>query len=305
LSISLIIPTYNAESYLPKLLDTLKSQSIEFELIIIDSSSQDNTVAIAKEYTNNIIIIPQNEFDHGGTRTKAAKEASGDIIVFLTQDALPYDTKTVENIVKNFENPKVGAVYGRQLPYPQTNPFGKHLRAFNYDNTSYIRTLEDKKEFGIKTAFLSDSFSAYRRGALEKIDWIKDGLIVGEDSYAGAKMLLAEYSIAYCADAKVYHSHSYSILQEFRRYFDIGVFHKEESWIPKEFGKAEGEGKRYIKSELNYLLKERLSYRIPEFFLRNGMKYLGYKLGQNHKFFHKFLIKKMSMHPLWWDKHLN
>ncbi len=304
MSLSLIIPTYNAQSYLPALLEKLKHQSVGFELIIIDSSSTDNTVTIAQEYTQNIIIIPQNEFDHGGTRTKAAKEASGDIIVFLTQDALPYDNKTIENIIKSFDNPKVGAVYGRQLPYPKTNPFGKHLRSFNYGNTSYLRTLEDKKKFGIKTAFLSDSFSAYRKSALEEIDWIKDGLIVGEDSYAGAKMLLAGYSLSYSADAKVYHSHSYSILQEFRRYFDIGVFHKQEAWIPKEFGKAEGEGKKYIKSEFKYLLSKYLYYRIPEFCIRNGMKYLGYKLGQNHKFLHKSLIKYLSMHPLWWDKHL-
>jgi rhamnosyltransferase len=302
LSISVIIPTYNAQPYLPKLLATLSNQSVEFELLIIDSSSTDDTLSIAKEYTEHTITIPQEEFDHGGTRTKAGKIARGDILVFLTQDALPTDTHTIENIIKLFDNPKVGASYGRQLAYPDTNPFGRHLREFNYPPTSYIRTIDDKEKFGIKTAFLSDSFSAYRRGALEQIDWIKDGLIVGEDSYAGAKMLLEGYAIAYSAEAKVYHSHSYTILQEFRRYFDIGVFHQEERWILDEFGKAEGEGGRYIKSELSYLISHHLYHYIPLFFIRNGMKYLGYKLGHNHKLFPKYIIKKLSMHPLWWDR---
>jgi rhamnosyltransferase len=300
MKISLIIPTYNAAEYLPALLEKLQTQTCHFELIIIDSSSEDHTLDIARKYTQHIHIIPQNRFDHGGTRTQAAKTATGDIIVFLTQDALPYDNNSIEQIVKVFQNPNIGAAYGRQLPYAHTSLFGKHLREFNYGDTSYIRTVQDKERYGIKTAFLSDSFAAYRKDALEQIDWFKNGLIVGEDSYAGAKILLAHYAIAYVAEAKVYHSHTYSCIEEFKRYFDIGVFHACESWILEHFGKAEGEGGRYVKSEIRYLLKAHAYYRIPEFFIRNALKYLGYKLGQNYPKLSKNLILKLSMHRHWW-----
>lgn len=300
LDTSLIIPTYNAEKYLPELLETLKNQTISFELFIIDSSSQDNTLAIAKQYTDNVIVIPQNEFDHGGTRAKAAQIAKGDILVYLTQDALPYDEYSIENIIKVFEDKKIGAAYGKQLSYEHTNIFGKHLREFNYGSTSYIRNIEDRNTYGLKTVFLSDSFAAYRKSALEGIGWFKDGLILGEDSYAGAKMILGDYSLAYVTEAKVYHSHSYTIWQEFQRYFDIGVLHKCEQWILTEFGKAEGEGMKYIKSEFKYLLDNDSWYRIPEFVLRNVMKYLGYKLGQFFQKIPKALIPKLSMHPRWW-----
>ena len=302
MKISVIIPTYNAEDYLPSLLSKLQEQTVSFELIIIDSSSADKTVEIAKQYTKHVIIIPSGEFDHGGTRTKAAKTASGDVIVFLTQDALPCDTDTLETILKMFNDPSVGAAYGRQIPYEESSLFGKHLRYFNYPDISYIRTMEDKDKYGIKTAFLSDSFAAYRRAVLENIGWFKDGLIVGEDTYAGAKILLADFALAYCAEAKVYHSHSYTILEEFRRYFDIGVFHQTESWIPELFGKAEGEGGKYVKSEFHYLLQRREYLCIPEFFIRNGMKYLGYKLGQSYKSLSPSLIKRFSMHKQWWYK---
>ncbi|HIE41241.1 MAG TPA: glycosyltransferase [Candidatus Aenigmarchaeota archaeon] len=303
MSISVIIPTYNAQQYLPKLLETLNVQTIDFELLIIDSSSVDKTIEIAQNYTDHIIIIPQSKFDHGGTRTKAAKIASGEIIVFLTQDALPVEEDTIEKIVALFEDSEIGAAYGRQIPYPDTTLFGKHLRSFNYPETSHRRSLEDKEKYGIKTVFLSDSFAAYRREALEKIDWIKDGLISSEDSYAGAKMLLAGYTLAYVAEAEVYHSHSYSVIQEFKRYFDIGVFYNTQKWILKEFGRAEGEGGKYVKSELHYLLQNHAYLKIPEFFVRNGMKYLGYKLGQNYQHLPQNLITKISMHPLWWKKH--
>ena len=302
MKISVIIPTYNAERYLPKLLKKLQAQTISFELIIIDSSSTDKTVSIAKQYTNHILSIPTAEFDHGGTRTKAAKMASGDFIVFLTQDALPCNNNTIETILKVFDNPTVGAAYGRQIPYEKSSLFGKHLRYFNYPAVSYVRTFADRDKYGIKTAFLSDSFAAYRRTALEKIDWFKNGLIVGEDSYAGAKMIGAEYALAYCSEAKVYHSHSYTLVEEFKRYFDIGVFHKKEHWILDTFGKAEGEGGRYIKSELKYLFNEDAYLYIPQFFIRNGMKYFGYKLGQNYLSLPEKLIQRISMHTLWWKK---
>jgi rhamnosyltransferase len=301
--ISIIIPTYNAEKYLLNLLEKIKNQSVkEYELIIIDSSSKDNTVEIAKNYMDKVIVIPQNEFDHGGTRAKAAQIAKGEIVVFLTQDALPFDDKIIENIIKVFEDEKVGAAYGRQLSYEDTNLFGKHLREFNYGEASYIRDKNNISQYGIKTAFLSDSFAAYRKSSLESIGWFKSDLILGEDTYAGAKMILSGYSLAYVPDAKVYHSHSYTVLQEFKRYFDIGVFHKSESWILEEFGKAEGEGMKYIKSEIQYLLRHGAWYLLPEWFIRNGMKYLGYKLGQKYEKLPMWLIKKLSMHHRWWDK---
>jgi rhamnosyltransferase len=281
----------------------IKSQSLQdCELIIIDSSSKDDTVDIAKRYTDNVIVIPQSEFDHGGTRAKAAQIAKGDILVFLTQDALPCDENTLANIVKVFEDEKIGAAYGRQLSYKETNLFGKHLREFNYPSTLHVRTKNDIKTYGLKTAFLSDSFAAYRKGALESIGWFKDDLILGEDTYAGAKMILTGYSLAYVADAKVYHSHSYTVWQEFKRYFDIGVFHQCEHWILDEFGKAEGEGMRYIKSELKYLFAHGAWYLLPEWFIRNGMKYLGYKLGQRYEKLPHWMIQKFSMHHRWWDK---
>ena len=103
----------------------------------------------------------------------------------------------------------------------------------------------------------------------------------------------------------MYHSHSYSPIEEFKRYFDIGVFHKRESWMIETFGKAEGEGGRYVKSEFRYLFKHHAYHQIPEFFIRNRMKYFGYKLGQNYSHLPLILIKKLSLHHLWWDKYLS
>ena len=303
MSCSIIIPTYNAENYLPKLLDKLTDQTLPYyELIIIDSSSKDKTVEIAKKYTNKVIVIPSSEFDHGGTRAMAAEIASGDVLVYFTQDALPYDESCVENILQVFKEHNVAAAYGRQLSYPDTNIFGKHLRLFNYPDKTEFRNKENIAKYGIKTAQLSNSFSAYRRSLLLEQGNFKDHSILGEDVYIGAKFILAGYTLAYVGEAKVYHSHSYSIWEEFKRYFDIGVFHQCERWILDYFGKADGEGAKYVKSELNYILYNKAWYLIPEWFIRNGVKFLGYKLGQNYTKLPLSFVKKLSMHNRWWNK---
>jgi rhamnosyltransferase len=283
--ISIIVPTYNASKYLPSLLTRLESQTIrDYELIIIDSSSSDDTVDIAQSHRANVITITQSEFDHGGTRTLAAIEAKGDILVYLTQDALPYNEYAIENIIKPFtDDRKIGAAFGKQVPYPGASVFAEHLRLFNYPDTSYTRVLDDKKIYGIKTAFLSNSFAAYRKSVLKEIGYFKNGLPFGEDTCAAAKILLNGYKIAYVAEAMVLHSHNYTVWQDFKRYFVMGTFHRTENWLLKEFGKAEGEGIRYTKSEIKFLLKRRKFYLFPESAIRLIMKYVGYKLGTGYK----------------------
>lgn len=280
-SVSIIIPTFNAQNQLVKLLDKIKEQTItDYELIVFDSSSKDDTVKIAKQYTDTVIVIPKSEFRHGGTRTKAAKISNGDLLIYLTQDALPCDTDTIEKIIDVFEDDNIGAAYGRQLPYPDEHLFGEHLRLFNYGQESYKRIYEDKEKFGIKTAFLSDSFAAYRRDALNGIGWFQDDLNFGEDMHAGARLLKAGYSLAYVADAKVFHSHSYSLKQEFWRYFETGKFHQQENWLLDEFGKPEGEGARYVKSELHFCIKRKKYHLIPLSIVLNFVKLFGYKCGK-------------------------
>lgn len=196
----------------------------------------------------------------------------------------------------------IGAVYGQQLPYPNASVFGTHLRLFNYPDQSYVRTYKEKQRYGIKTAFLSNSFCAYQKNALQEIGYFKNSLILGEDMIAGALLLKRGYSLAYASAAKVYHSHNYTVWQEFQRYFDIGVLHRHESWLLEEFGKPEGEGLKYVLSEFRFLYSAQKSHLIFYALLRNFFKYLGYKLGKIHTLFPIIIIKRMSMHKRWWNK---
>lgn len=194
--ISVIIPTYNAVKELEKLLASLRQQNIPCETIVIDSSSTDGTLQVAKQYGASVKIIDKDAFDHGGTRTLAGKMARGDILIYMTQDALPVDSTSLEKLIEPLTDRTVGAVYGRQVPRPGASLFGAHLRLFNYPGVSYYRSLTDKNAYGIKAPFLSNSFAAYRKSCLGEIGWFRERLIMGEDTCAGAR--LPDGWIHYC-----------------------------------------------------------------------------------------------------------
>lgn len=300
--ITIIIPTRNASGCLPRLMAKLNTQTFkDYELIVIDSSSTDDTAAIAGAANAKVIIIPEAEFDHGGTRALAARQAKGETLVFLTQDVLPCDDSAIETLMKPLaDNHQIAAVFGRQIAYPDASLWAQHLRMFNYPQTSYEHILADRQKYGLKAAFFSNSFSAYRKSALEEIGYFRERLIFGEDTCAAADLLLKGRKIAYLAEAKVFHSHNYTICQDFRRYFDIGVFHRNEKWLLSQFGKAEGYGLKYIKSELFFINKRKRYDLLLEFSLRILAKYLGYKLGRQYLHLPSFINRRFSMHRSWW-----
>jgi rhamnosyltransferase len=296
--VSILIPTYNAGPLFRTLLDVVSRQQLHlFEVLVVDSSSTDTTVAIAQSYGARTHVIPQREFDHGGTRTYLGTLAKGDVLVYLTQDAIPIDEVAIPRLVsKLLEDERIGAAFGRQIPHKNATPFATHLREFNYPAQPHERTLQDRARYGMKTFFCSNSFAAYRRKALGSVGWFKTGLLMGEDMHACAKLLKEGYHIAYVADAAVYHSHNYSMSQEFKRYFDLGAFFRKEEWILQEFGAAEGEGMRFVRSELAFLLRSGLPHYIPLSFFRILAKGAGYRLGHFAPFLPRKIVQWASMH---------
>lgn len=305
MSISVILPTANFSSGIQRLLSAIKSQTAELlEIIVIDSSSNGDSADIARALGVKVVVIPAEEFNHGGTRSLGAKIAHGDVLIFLTQDVVLADSTAFEKIASVFVDSQVGAAYGRQLPHEDADIFGRVLRAFNYSGSSYVRVLKDREKYGIKTAFLSNSFAAYSRKALESIGWFKDGLILGEDTYAGAKLLMSGYRVAYAADSIVRHSHNYTPWQDFSRYFDIGVFHTREEWIITTFGKAEGEGLKFLLSSVKFFKDNRALIKVPEFFLRAALKFIGYRLGRWYSLLPLKLCERLSMNSAWWNPNI-
>ena len=280
----LIIPTLNAGAQFQTLLTQLAAQSLQTRKLIVDSESTDGTAELAKSFGVEVLSIPRKSFNHGATRQLALehmlKTARLDVIIFLTQDVLLHDDDSLAKLVEIFDADKsVGLSYGRQLPHEGATNEAKFLRAFNYPPESQLRSLNDKTRYGIKTAFASNSFAAYRVEALQSVGGFPNHVPLCEDMYVAAKMLLRGLKIYYAASAQVYHSHNYTAAQEFRRYVQIGKFHAQEPWIRETFGSAEGAGKKFVLMKLAALAKKNPLDCIGAIF-RDAAKFFGYRIGR-------------------------
>lgn len=301
--ISVIIPTWNGASRLDQVLTMLKGQSLPpKEILIVDSGSMDATLAIVQSHGVQLLQISKEQFDHGGTRSMAAQRVTGEIVVFLTQDAIPADRQALALLVAPFgDDPRLAACYGRQLANIDANPFSAHLRLFNYPEEGSARGIEDRHRLGFKTIFISNSFAAYRRQALEQVGFFPEKLIFGEDTLTVAKLLSLGHRVQYVSDARVYHSHNYTLWQDCRRYFDIGVFHAREWGVLGRFGGPGGAGKRFVRSEISFLFRSKHYMLVPLSLVRNILKLAAYNLGKQHARLPRGLARSLSMHPLWWD----
>ena len=301
--VSIIIPTYNGAPWLDQVLAMLLAQTWRpDEILVVDSGSTDATLAIARHHAVRLLQIPQERFDHGGTRSMAIQQTAGELIVFLTQDAVPAGTEALALLLQPFiDNRLVAATYGRQLPNADAHPISAHLRLLNYPEQGAVRCLRDKERYGFKTIFISNSFAAYRREALAEAGYFPAKLLFGEDTYTVAKLLVLGYCVQYVSGATVYHSHNYSPWQDFQRYFDIGVFHACAWDVLGQFGTPTGAGRRFLGSEVRYLLKRKAYLLILQSVVRNGLKMAAYALGRRYTLLPRRLARSLSMHPLWWN----
>ena len=173
-----------------------------------------------------ILPIPRGEFNHGLTREKARLALKTDIAVFLTQDAYLADGDALLPLIEPLMKGKAAASYARQLPRPNAGLLETFARTFNYPAEGNLRSLADAGQWGVYTFFLSNSCAAYLNSALDEIGGFSD-VLLGEDTLACAQLLHRGHSVAYAAEAKVEHSHNYTLKEEFKRNFDIGLSRRQ------------------------------------------------------------------------------
>jgi len=302
MNVHVYIPTLNGGERFLDVLKALANQTLPVQKhVVIDSGSTDGTIAAAEAAGFEVMGLGGRGFDHGGTRQSAIEAyPAADIYVFLTQDAIPADASALANLMGAFDDSRIGMAYGRQLPHLGATVMESHARLFNYPAETQVRGLDDAGRYGIKTISCSNSFAAYRRIAFDAVGGFPSGTIMGEDVIVAGKLLLAGWKMAYAGDACVYHSHDYSIREEFERYFDIGVFHSDNRWIFDSFGRADGEGLRYALSEIRYVGR-RNPLLLPKVGCSFAAKWLGYKLGLIHRGLPRRLRKAFSMYKGYWD----
>ena len=244
--------------------------------------------------------LTKEEFDHGGTRARAAELSDADVMVFMTQDAMPADRELLAELLKALDQEEnIAAAYARQLPNAECSFVERYTRAFNYPDTSLVKTKADLDKYGIKTFFCSNVCAAYKKEIYEKQGGFVRRTIFNEDMIYAGGLIQAGYGIAYAAEARVIHSHNYNCMQQFHRNFDLGVSQAEHPEI-FEGVPSEGEGMRLVKKTLAYLIHSGRIWLIPGFVLQCAGKYAGYLAGKKFRKLPKKFILWCTMSPNYW-----
>ena len=197
IKVSIIIRTINEESWIGKCISSIKKQSFSnYEIIIVDSGSTDNTIPIANSFSN-IKIVNIRNYLPGLALNKGIEKAKGEIIVMISARCIPFDENWLCKLISNFDEKNVVGVYGKQLPVSFSDP--KDIRDL------YI-TFGDDKRVQKKDSFFHNANSAIRKSIWKKIPF-KNEVTNIEDRIWAKEVIKLNYFLVYEPSAAVYHYH--------------------------------------------------------------------------------------------------
>ena len=299
--VSVVIPVLNAAAYLPALLEALANQKPcpPQEIILVDSLSTDRTRSIGRAHPQ-VRIVPIAHFSHGAARNLGTREAEGEIIVLLSQDALPQDDNWLAALLAALADPQVAAVYSRQVPRPGAPPTEEFFLNYHFPADKPARRVKKSAaELALPDVFFSNVSAAIRRELLQRYPF-DETLIMSEDQLMAKTLIEAGYAVVYEPRSVVLHSHRYSLKIAFRRYFDsvysmTVIFPRHNLWTSVAMGW------RYLRQELAFIWRRYPRY-FPYYILYTLAKTAGTLAGHCARRLPRRLLKKLSLHSYHWDK---
>lgn len=326
--LTVIIPVYRPDVQFHTLLNKISEQSVKPDKVLLlwtipEGSNAEDTEIIAAGYidygmkeTTEVVYIPQDEFDHGGTRRYGMSLVNTEYALCMTQDAVPYDDKLFEELLNAYEvnnnysggsesdNVRVAAVYARQLPNDKATPTERITREFNYPDEERIQNMSTLDVYGIKTYFCSDVCAMYRMDAYREAGGFVEKTIFNEDMLMAAALINKGYTVRYVPSARVIHSHHYTYRQQYKRNFDNAVSHRQYAKVFDSVP-AEGEGIRLVLTTMKKLVKAGKLHLIPDLVIQSAYKYMGYRSGKRYDRMSKKKILKKTMNRGYWTDYNN
>ena len=226
--VGLVIPTWNGMPLLEEVMGAIDRQPGATDLVrfAIDSGSSDATVTCLRDHGFAVQSIEQREFNHGTTRDLAISQVDADVVLLLTQDAIPADDEWLPRLVEVYDYPKVGAAYCRQIPRSDCNPFiAQRLSEWVAGKTELVvQEVEGEDEFVALEPLERLQRSAYDNvaGSVRRSVWQKHPFgyrRFGEDVAFGKRLLLAGQRIVFQPQSAVIHSHNRSPKAEGKRIY--------------------------------------------------------------------------------------
>jgi rhamnosyltransferase len=298
-TIGIAVITHRSRQHLPRCLPPLLASPLQPRVLVVNSSSGDGTVELAREMGAEVMLVPRRSFNHGVTREQARQTLGTDIVVMLTPDAYPERADFVERLTSPIRRGLAAVAYGRQIPHGGADLFERFGRAFSYPPTSHLRSMGDWPQYGSYTHFCSNACAAWSSRALDSIGGFRPTL-VSEETIATAELLARGERIAYVADALVRHSHHYRLRDEFRRSFVVGCPRQLYRRLLLRRGTDAARGRAYLKALLRAVMAES-PWRLPEALLHTAVRYAGYRTGLLGTRLPSALAAHLSGQDFFWD----
>ena len=300
--LSLIIPVKNGGGDLDRCLRAIAAQHVDeaVEVVVVDSGSRDDSVEIARSFGAAVYEIPPASFTHGGSRNLGASRSSGEVLVFISQDAVPSSDDWLATLVAPLRNDStLAGVYGRQLPHEGARPPEVYFLNFLYGPVGRRQEVKDLEQLSMDITLFSNVNSAVRRSVWEALPFAED-IVMSEDQEWSRRALAAGFALSYEPRAAVLHSHNYTLGAAFRRFFDSGVS-AEHAYLPA--GTASGRVLRrralaYARGEIVWLVRTGQTRWLPHAVAYEATKMAGLILGINHHHLPNWLSRRFSALPL-------
>lgn len=224
LGVSLVLLTYNGMPSFEECLRMITLQEFEWplEIIHIDSGSTDRTLDVARAFSLPTRHIQKKDFHHSRTRNLAADLARNNIVVYLSQDAIPASRRWLSSLVSPFREQTVGGVYGRQIPPETMGPLRKCAMRHLYPTTRDVRNPSTVPQITLSMMRFSDANAAIRKELVSRFRFNERALVC-EDHGMCRDILTAGYKVTYEPAAAVIHGHERSLLGEFQWAVDNGI----------------------------------------------------------------------------------
>jgi len=266
-----------------------------FEVIVIDSGSTDGTLEALRGFPVRLEQIPPESFHHARTRNLAANYATGEILVFLSQDATPASPDWFRALLSNFDDPAVGAVYGRQLPKRGSSIEREDALNALYGAYRIVKDPACRNDCGYLFYHFSDVNAALRRSAWQPA-LFPENLKVFEDLGIAKLILDAGWKIVYEPSAAVFHSHQHTTAGLFKRYFDIGYTLKLlKIWdAPGTKRSMLRDASRLLTKKISRLRNNREMGSLQKGVRQEIVKSAGLFLGLNQGYLPRFLKRRFS-----------
>jgi rhamnosyltransferase len=301
MSISVVIPTQNAAGYLPGLVAALRNQSMPpAEIIIIDSSHDGKTIEAASALGCSTTSIRPSDFSHGGSRNLGARLASGEAIVFLTQDVEPANQFFLEQLVAPLGAKKSTGVFARQVAHSWASHRETFLRNYHYPAVSRCRDSAAAQSEGVRAFHFSNAASAVLKDEFLELGGFETNIIQNEDMAFCAKALGAGKRISYVAEAVVFHTHNYGLMRHFRRFFDLGAFYSVYSDRLGCKLTTGNDGIEFLKGLMNFLWAKGRRTEIPIALAECLSKWLGHRIGSYAGKHPSKFWRRFSNNPAYW-----